>query len=186
LCQSGGGCHADPDALENRARPPFPGAPTSRNVFACSEHAVGRAGYIGARLVGKVKDHSVSRERVEVVARMTRCPPQCSVQGSLRLWNRGCFHGLHAIVLTHCQRQISGRNFWQESAGYGFRVLGFFVRHGSLTLGTRNCRQIVVKKSILSSSARANVNSCGNSHFTAEHAKPASGERPMPRKRKSA
>src|SRR4029077_12912950 len=27
---------------------------------ACSEHAVGRAGYIGARLVGKVKDHSVS------------------------------------------------------------------------------------------------------------------------------
>ena len=53
-----GGCHADRDALENRARPPFPDAPTAGIVFACSEHAVGRAGCIGTRLVGKVKDHS--------------------------------------------------------------------------------------------------------------------------------
>ena len=52
-------CHADP----NRARPPFPGAPIAGDVFAYSEHAVGRAGCTGARLVGKVKDHSVSARK---------------------------------------------------------------------------------------------------------------------------
>ena len=41
----------------------FHGAPTTGNIFACSEHAVGRAGCIGARLVGKVKDHSVSARK---------------------------------------------------------------------------------------------------------------------------
>jgi hypothetical protein len=49
----------DPDALENSARPPFPDAPLACDVFAYSEHAVGRAGCTGARLDGEVKDHSV-------------------------------------------------------------------------------------------------------------------------------
>jgi len=51
-------CHADP----NRARPPLPGAPVAGDVFAYSEHAVGRVGCTGARLVGKVKDYCVLEE----------------------------------------------------------------------------------------------------------------------------
>jgi hypothetical protein len=54
------GCHADPDALENRARPLLPCAPAASDVFAYSEHAARRVGCIGACLVSKVKDHSVS------------------------------------------------------------------------------------------------------------------------------
>jgi len=46
----------DPDALENRARPLCPDAPTAGDIFAYSEHAVGRAGRIGARVIGKVKE----------------------------------------------------------------------------------------------------------------------------------
>jgi hypothetical protein len=60
-------CHADP----NRARPPFPGAPIAGDVFAYSEHAVGRAGCTGARLVGEVKGHCVLEEWFEVAAGMT-------------------------------------------------------------------------------------------------------------------
>ena len=48
---------ADP----NRARPPFPGAPIAGDVFAYSEHAVGRAGCTGARLVGKVRTIASSK-----------------------------------------------------------------------------------------------------------------------------
>jgi len=55
-CRLGGGCHVDPDALENRARPLCPDAPTAGDIFAYSEHAVGRAGRIGARVIGKVKE----------------------------------------------------------------------------------------------------------------------------------
>jgi hypothetical protein len=54
-----GATHADPDALENRARPLLPCAPAASDVFAYSEHAARRAGCTGACLVGKVKDHSV-------------------------------------------------------------------------------------------------------------------------------
>jgi len=77
-------CHADP----NRARPPFPRAPVAGDVFAYSEHAVGRAGCAGARLVGKVKDSCVLEEWFEIAAGMTRCPQQCGVEGRLCLWNK--------------------------------------------------------------------------------------------------
>ena len=60
-------CHAD----SNRARSPFPGAPIAGDVFAYSEHAVGRAGCTGASLVGEVKGHCVLEEWFEVAARMT-------------------------------------------------------------------------------------------------------------------
>ena len=54
------GYHADPDALENRARPLLPCAPAASDVFAYSEHAARRAGCTGACLVGKMNDHSIS------------------------------------------------------------------------------------------------------------------------------
>ena len=60
-------CHADP----NRARPPLPGAPVAGDVFAYRGHAVGRADRIGARLVGKMKDHCVPEEWFEIATRMT-------------------------------------------------------------------------------------------------------------------
>src|SRR2546430_9504661 len=52
---SAGGCHAHPDALEDRTRAPFSGTPDACDVFTYREHAVGRAGCAGARLVCKVK-----------------------------------------------------------------------------------------------------------------------------------
>jgi hypothetical protein len=55
------GYHADPDALENRARPLLPCAPAASDVFAYSERAARRVSCIGACLVSKVKDHSVAR-----------------------------------------------------------------------------------------------------------------------------
>ena len=54
------GYHADSDAVENRARPLLPCAPAASDVFAYSEHAARRVGCIGACLVSKVKNHSVS------------------------------------------------------------------------------------------------------------------------------
>src|SRR5258707_7798591 len=54
------GYHADPDALENRARPLLPCAPPASDVFAYSEHSARRVSCIGACLVSKVKNHSVS------------------------------------------------------------------------------------------------------------------------------
>src|SRR4029077_7869505 len=54
------GYHADPDALENRARPLLPCAPAASDVFADIEHAACRVSCIGACLVSKVKDHSGS------------------------------------------------------------------------------------------------------------------------------
>jgi len=88
LGRPGGGCHADPDALENRARLPFPGAPIASDVFTDREHAIGRAGCAGARLVSKVKDSCVLEEWFEIAARMTRCPQRCGVEGRLCLSNK--------------------------------------------------------------------------------------------------
>jgi hypothetical protein len=48
------------DALEDRTRPPFSGAPAACDVFTYHEHAVGRAGFAGARLVRKVRPDGVS------------------------------------------------------------------------------------------------------------------------------
>jgi len=54
LGQLAGGCHAHSDALEDRARPLFSDASTACDIFTCREHAVGRAGCTGARIVRKV------------------------------------------------------------------------------------------------------------------------------------
>ena len=53
--QLAGGCHAHPDTLEDRTRPIFSGVPAACDVFTYREHAVGRTGCTGARLVRKVK-----------------------------------------------------------------------------------------------------------------------------------
>ena len=43
-------------------------------------------------LSGKVKDHCVLEEWLEIAARMTRCPLHCSVRGRLCLRRRGSMH----------------------------------------------------------------------------------------------
>jgi hypothetical protein len=106
-----------PRALENRARPPFPGAPTAGDVFAYSEHAVGRAGCTGARLVGKVKDDSVPSGMLEIVARMTRCPPRCDVK-------RECVSVEQGLASTRIFPEI-----WVSYFAWLGRA--FFVRCGS-------------------------------------------------------
>ena len=55
MSQLAGGCHADPDTLEDRTRPIFSGAPTACGVFTYRKHAVRRVDCTGARLVRKVK-----------------------------------------------------------------------------------------------------------------------------------
>jgi len=55
MIRSAGGFHVDPDALEDRTRPPFAGAPAAYELFAYCEHAARRAACAGVCLVGKVR-----------------------------------------------------------------------------------------------------------------------------------
>jgi hypothetical protein len=82
-------------------------------AFSLIASVVGRAGCTGARLVGKVKDHCVLEEWLEIAARMKRCPLHCSVRGRLCLRRRGLMHRsssdsngrLHSC--TGCKRSLS-------------------------------------------------------------------------------
>src|SRR4029077_4911597 len=99
--------------------------------------AVGRAGYIGARLVGKVKDHSVSarmdRDRGEEWGAALH---NAAWKGVYVSGTGACFHGLHAIALTHWHRKISGRNLWQERRS---RILCSLVTSFSGEVGLGYC-----------------------------------------------